>query len=59
MGVGEGTAKPDLFVADLNQERFSLYRNLGGLSFKDMAGPSRVGFQTYMYSGWGLRFRFR
>ena len=55
-GDYDGDGRPDLFVANLNRERFSLYRNLGGLSFKDMAGPSRVGFETYMYSGWGLRF---
>jgi len=52
----DGDGKPDLFVANLNRERFSLYRNLGGLTFKDMAGPSGVGRHTYMYSGWGLRF---
>jgi enediyne biosynthesis protein E4 len=52
----DGDGRPDLFVANLNRERFSLYRNLGGLSFKDMAGPSRIGFETYLYSGWGVRF---
>jgi hypothetical protein len=52
----DGDGRPDLFVANLNRERFSLYRNLGGLLFKDMAGPSRVGFETYLYSGWGVRF---
>jgi len=52
----DGDGKPDLFVANLNRERFSLYRNLGGLSFRDMAGSSGVGQHTYMYSGWGLRF---
>jgi hypothetical protein len=52
----DGDGKPDLFVANLNRERFSLYRNLGGLSFRDMAGLSGIGQHTYMYSGWGLRF---
>ncbi|MCU1326278.1 MAG: hypothetical protein JWN34_1648 [Bryobacterales bacterium] len=52
----DGDGKPDLFVANLNRERFSLYRNLGKLAFADMAGPSAVGQHTYMYSGWGLRF---
>jgi hypothetical protein len=52
----DGDGKPDLFVANLNRERFSLYRNLGQLVFRDLAGPSAVGQHTYMYSGWGLRF---
>ena len=52
----DGDGRPDLFVANLTRERFSLYRNLGSLSFRDMAGPSRIGFETYLYSGWGLRF---
>jgi enediyne biosynthesis protein E4 len=55
MGVDAGDydadGKPDLFVANLNRERFSLYRNLGRLSFRDMAGPSGVGQHT-----WGMRF---
>jgi hypothetical protein len=55
-GDYDGDGRPDLFVANLNRERFSIYRNLGNLGFRDMAGPSNVGHQTYMYSGWGLRF---
>jgi hypothetical protein len=52
----DGDGRPDLFVANLNRERFSIYRNLGSLTFRDMAGPSNVGRETYMFSGWGLRF---
>jgi hypothetical protein len=52
----DGDGRPDLFVANLNRERFSLYRNLGGLQFEDAAGPTKVGAATYLYSGWGLRF---
>jgi hypothetical protein len=52
----DGDGRLDLFVANLNRERFSIYRNLGSLAFRDMAGPSNVGQETYMYSGWGLRF---
>jgi len=48
--------RPDLFVANLNRERFSLYRNTGNLQFEDLAGPAKVGDATYLYSGWGLRF---
>jgi hypothetical protein len=55
-GDYDGDGRLDLFVANLNRERFSIYRNLGSLAFRDMAGPSNVGQETYMYSGWGLRF---
>ena len=55
-GDYDGDGRPDLFVANLNRERFSIYRNLGNLAFRDMAGPSNVGRETYMFSGWGLRF---
>jgi hypothetical protein len=52
----DGDGKPDLFVANLTRERFSLYHNLGSLAFRDMAGLSGVGRLTYLSSGWGLRF---
>jgi hypothetical protein len=52
----DGDGLPDLFVANFNRERFSLYRNLGKSSFTDVAGPAGVGAATYMYSGWGSRF---
>jgi len=55
-GDYDGDGRVDLFVANLNRERFSIYRNVGNLAFQDMAGPSNVGPETYMYSGWGLRF---
>ena len=55
-GDYDGNGEIDLFVANLNRERFSIYRNLGGLTFKDLACPTNIGQQTYMYSGWGLRF---
>jgi hypothetical protein len=46
----------DLFVANLNRERFSIYRNRGDLTFVDDAGPTGIGMATQMYSGWGARF---
>ncbi|MFN0119836.1 MAG: CRTAC1 family protein [Blastocatellia bacterium] len=48
--------REDLFVANFNHERFSLYRNRGDLSFSDEAGPTGIGAATRLYSGWGLRF---
>ena len=46
----------DLFVANFNREKFSIYRNRGDLTFSDEAGPSGIGMATHMYSGWGVRF---
>ncbi len=52
----DGDGYEDLFVANFNHERFSLYRNRGALSFSDEAGATGIGVATQMYSGWGLRF---
>jgi hypothetical protein len=52
----DADGRPDLFVANFNRERFSLYRNRGGGDFVDIAGPTGLGVATYMYSGWGVRF---
>jgi hypothetical protein len=48
--------RQDLFVANFNRERFSIYRNRGGLNFSDEAGSTGIGVATLMYSGWGVRF---
>jgi enediyne biosynthesis protein E4 len=52
----DGDGREDLFVANFNRERFSIYRNLDGLNFSDQAGPTGIGHATQMYSGWGLKF---
>ena len=52
----DGDGREDLFVANFNRERFSIYKNLGGLNFRDEAGPTGIGQATQMYSGWGLKF---
>ncbi len=46
----------DLFVANIDQEIFSLYRNSGDGTFEDMAMPLGVGMPTRWMSGWGLKF---
>jgi len=46
----------DLFVANFNREKFSLYRNRGDNTFSDEAGPAGIAMATHMYSGWGARF---
>jgi len=44
----------DLFVANIDQELFSLYHNEKDLSFIDR--PGEIGPATRLLSGWGLRF---
>lgn len=44
----------DLFVANIDQELFSLYHNQKDLTFIDK--PGEIGPATRLLSGWGLRF---
>src|SRR5213594_2065427 len=51
-----GDGKQDLFVANVDQEMFSLYRNDGNESFSDVAAANGVAQATRLLSGWGLKF---
>ena len=46
----------DLFVANVDQEMFSLYQNRGRESFADVAHATGVAQATRLLSGWGLKF---
>jgi hypothetical protein len=46
----------DLFVANIDQEKFSLYRNLKDGTFQDVAGQQTIAQATRLLSGWGLHF---
>jgi hypothetical protein len=46
----------DLFVANVDQEMYSIYRNNHDLTFDDMAGPLGIGRTTRLMSGWGVKF---
>ncbi len=46
----------DLFVANVDQEMYSLYHNNHDLSFEDVAEPSGIGRATRLLSGWGVKF---
>ena len=46
----------DLFVANIDQEIFSLYQNMGDGTFEDLAMPRGIGMSTRWMSGWGLKF---
>ena len=46
----------DLFVANIDEEIFSLYQNNKDLTFDDVSMPLGVGMATRWMSGWGLKF---
>lgn len=46
----------DLFVANVDQQMYSLYHNNHDLTFDDMAIPLGIGRLTRLMSGWGLKF---
>jgi len=46
----------DLFVANVDQEMYSLYHNNRDLTFDDAAGPLGIGRATRLMSGWGTKF---
>jgi hypothetical protein len=46
----------DLFVANIDREIFSLYRNDGNETFTDVSLRHDIGQATWFLSGWGLRF---
>jgi hypothetical protein len=46
----------DLFVANVDHEAYSLYRNGKDDTFEDDAAPAGIGPVTQLMSGWGLKF---
>jgi hypothetical protein len=52
----DGDGLQDLFVANVDQEMFSLYKNTGNETFRDVAFRNEVAQATRLLSGWGLRF---
>jgi hypothetical protein len=50
----DGDGWQDLFVANIDQELFSLYHNEKDLTFSDQTGE--IGPATRLLSGWGLKF---
>jgi hypothetical protein len=46
----------DLFVTNVDQEMYSIYKNNHDLTFEDLAGPTGLGKITRLMSGWGVKF---
>jgi hypothetical protein len=46
----------DIFVANIDQEIFSLYRNNHDGTFEDVAMEAGIGMATRWMSGWGMKF---
>jgi hypothetical protein len=53
-GDFDGDGWQDLFVANIDQELFSLYHNMKDGTFIDQ--PGEIGQSTRLLSGWGLKF---
>ena len=52
----DGDGRQDLFVANVDQEMFSLYHNQGEEFFSDVAAANDIARATRPLSGWGLKF---
>ncbi len=52
----DGDGWQDLFVANVDQEMFSLYKNNRNENFVDVAHQHGVAQSTRLLSGWGLKF---
>jgi enediyne biosynthesis protein E4 len=46
----------DLFVANIDHEKYSLYHNSHDSFFKDAAGSNGIASATWLMSGWGSKF---
>jgi hypothetical protein len=46
----------DLFVANIDQEMFSLYGNMRDETFRDVSRDHGIAQLTRSLSGWGLKF---
>src|SRR5438876_8130315 len=48
----DNDGRPDIFVTDLSNERYKLFRNNGDGSFREMTNASGLGGATLTFSGW-------
>jgi hypothetical protein len=52
----DNDGRPDIFVTDLSNERYRLFRHNGDGSFRDVSNTTGVGGISLPYSGWSIRF---
>ena len=52
----EGKGREDLFVANVDQEMYALYKNMGNETFSNVSHQGDVAKSTRFLSGWGLKF---
>jgi enediyne biosynthesis protein E4 len=52
----DNDGRPDVFVTDLSNERYRLFRHNGDASFRDVSNATGVGGATLPFSGWSTRF---
>jgi hypothetical protein len=52
----DNDGRPDVFVTDLSNERYRLFRHNGDGTFRDATHTSGVGGATLAFSGWSTRF---
>jgi enediyne biosynthesis protein E4 len=52
----DNDGRPDVFVTDLSNERYRLFRHGGDGSFRDVTNATGVGGVTLPFSGWSTRF---
>jgi enediyne biosynthesis protein E4 len=52
----DNDGRPDLFVTDLSNERYRLFRHNGDGSFRDVSNTTGIGGISLPYSGWSTRF---
>ena len=52
----DNDGRPDVFVTDLSNERYRLFRHSGAGGFRDVSDATGVGGATFPFSGWSTRF---
>jgi hypothetical protein len=52
----DNDGRPDVFVTDLSNERYRLFRHNGDGSFRDVTNGTGIGNITLPFSGWSTRF---
>ena len=52
----DNDGRPDVFVTDLSNEQYRLFRHNGDGSFRDVTNASGVGGATLPFAGWSTRF---